>query len=214
MPDPSPIIRELHVNGSPESADALAGVLPVAYQAIVERQEATARPLTIPPALTFSLSDLEAAWESWECNCGPAALAAVLGITLDKAHETIPRFDERHYTNPTMMLQAVRTLKADYRAWANQGRAVDWPTYGLARIQWAGPWTNPGVPIAARYRHSHWVGVATSPTSRGIFDVNCGMWTSFDAWKSILVPRILAENEPKTSGEWWVTNAIEIGRVL
>ena len=31
----------------------------------------------------FTLDDAERAWRDWGCNCGPGALAATMGMTLD-----------------------------------------------------------------------------------------------------------------------------------
>lgn len=106
-------------------------------------------------------------------------------------------------------------LKSIGRPWRRKGDVF--PTYGLARIQWEGPWTKPGVPMAARYRHTHWVGVAQIiDNTIGIFDVNaCGNgtgWCSLADWSGILVPWILKECEPKAHGGWHVTHGIEVGR--
>jgi hypothetical protein len=172
----------------------------------------------LPPSLAFTPAELERAWVEWGCNCGPAALAVAVGLKPDDVLPHIAKFDERRYTNPTMMAGALRSLGIDHRWSRDHERAIRWPIRGLARIQWGGPWTDPGVPIPARYRHSHWVAVATiqgmatayNLSGRGIFDVNCPHWINFEDWEKVLVPRILKENEPKADGKWWVTDAIEV----
>lgn len=174
--------------------------------------------LTAPPNVLFTAEELERAWVEWSCNCGPSALAVATRKHIDAIRGRIPKFDERYYTNPTMMVGALRSFGVEFRWTRDAERAIEWPKNGLARIQWGGPWTAPGVPIPARYRHSHWVAVATidgmatlagSP-GRGIWDVNCPHWISFENWKDVLVPEILRNCEPKASGEWWVTDAIEV----
>jgi hypothetical protein len=163
-----------------------------------------------PPVVYFTPEDLERAWDEWGCNCGPAALAVAIGRTPDAVRNYINHFQERHYTNPTMMVSALRELRIDHEWKRSAENPIEWPRNGLARIQWSGPWTAPGVPIPARYRHSHWVTVATINNDRGIWDVNCPHWISFDQWQRVLVPLILKDNEPKSDGKWWVTDAIEV----
>jgi hypothetical protein len=91
-----------------------------------------------------------------------------------------------------------------------------WPRYGLVRIQWEGPWTQPGVPIRARYRFTHWVGAATrSPGDVGVWDVNALAngtgWGSLANWSSIPVPCLTADVK-RASGGWHITHAIEVER--
>src|SRR3546814_4460187 len=80
-----------------------------------------------------------------------------------------------------------------------------WPEFGLVRVQWEGPWTAPGVPMAARYRQTHWIGtMLRADRQRGIWDVNClangGGWVSLSDWESVLVPWLLQECHPKANG--------------
>src|ERR1700753_3352718 len=66
----------------------------------------------------FSLVDLEAAHESWGCNCGPGAVAAICGLTLDAVRALFgPEFEAKGYTNPTLMVQALRRWDPDMRHW-------------------------------------------------------------------------------------------------
>lgn len=156
----------------------------------------------------ITAEEADAAYETWGCNCGPAAIGAMLGMRLDDVRPMLNGFDEKRYTNPTMMYEA---LRSSGRHWRSIGKV--WPTYGLARIQWEGPWTAPGVPMRARYRYTHWVGSRTPSGAHGVFDVNAlgngTGWASFDDWQTILVPYITS-HIPRADGRWHITHGIEV----
>jgi hypothetical protein len=170
----------------------------------------------------FSPGEAERAYDAWGCNCGPAALAAICGLTLDEAHVLLPGFDEKRYTNPKMMLEGLRRTG---REWKQLGGGEGtspcllWPDWGLARIQWEGPWTLPGVPMRARYRYTHWVGAHRRPIDGGvevgIFDVNQLVngsgWAALINWREVTAPW-LAGHYPRATGGWHITHAIEVQR--
>jgi hypothetical protein len=154
----------------------------------------------------------QTAWEQWHCNCGPGALAAALDLSLDAVHPHLRGFDEKHYTNPSMMKAALKSLAVNFDWQVRKGHAYLPPLQGLARVQWAGPWTKPGVPAAAAYRHTHWV--ASRNIGQEIFDINCIQfnhgWVSFNEWQTKVVPWLLKQVEPKATGDWWFTHLVEI----
>lgn len=168
----------------------------------------------------FTLEDATRAYDEWGANCGPGALAGVLGLTLDQVRPHMGDFERKGYTNPTLMFAALRSLgvkyhRVDFITTEGQPRR-HWPARGLVRIQWEGPWTKPGVPMAARYRHTHWIGAAKGPLDDvGIFDINCinngSGWVALADWERIIVPHILRECEPKASGAWHQTHVLELG---
>lgn len=164
-----------------------------------------------PPPVRFTEAEAEAAWKEWRCNCGPGAIAAVFGLTLDKLRPHLGDFESKGYTNPTLMWRILRSLGAN---WTVGYRTGAFPSYGLARVQWEGPWTAPGVPPAAAYRHTHWIGACFSPRApRRVFDINCmsvGGWIGFHKWTTEVVPWLLREAEPKASGAWHLTHVVEI----
>lgn len=171
-------------------------------------------PAPIPPR--FTQADAECAYDDWGANCGPGALAAILGATLDEVRPLIPEFDTKHYTNPSMMAAALRASGRPWRKHWSDDDLARWPGWGLVRIQWEGPWTQPGVPMRARYRHTHWVGSARRRDGAiGIFDINCiangSGWGSLEDWRSIVVPWLTGSN-PRASGGWHITHAIEVER--
>lgn len=179
----------------------------------------------------FNLADLETAHDAWGANCGPAALAAICGLTLDEVRPHLgPSWPG--YTNPTMMRQALERTGRRFRVercdvpFGDPGS--EWPRYGLARIQWEGPWTQPGASPRWAYRHTHWVGVSQGTGSRGqhlidIWDINClgecpavnlidnDGWIPLQFWSADIIPALTADI-PRATGGWHVTHSIEVQR--
>jgi hypothetical protein len=163
----------------------------------------------------FTLADMEQAADVWGANCGPAALAVVAGKTLQELRPYLGDFEQKKYTNPTLMFDSLRRLSLRGREVKYFGDfGAPWPEFGLARVQWHGPWTNPGVPPRVAYRHTHWVASqALEGGERQIFDVNCmnvGGWIPESEWSGHLVPWLLKECEPKADGKWSLTHVIEV----
>lgn len=157
----------------------------------------------------FTHADADRAYEEWGANCGPGAIAAIMNMTLDEVRPHMGDFEAKKYTNPTLMQDVLRSIG---RRFSNIGR--NWPNYGLVRIQWEGPWTEPGVPMRARYRYTHWIGTKlASQNNRGVFDINCinngTGWVSVADWSSEIVPWLL-EQYPRATGSWHVTHGIEV----
>lgn len=169
----------------------------------------------------FNEADAQQAWDVWGVNCGPGAIAAIVGMTLDEVRPFMGDFESKRYTNPTLMLDSLSRIRAagHIKGWrldkiGRRVTSVQLPNYGLARVQWEGPWTKPGVPMAARYRHTHWIGAAWRNGAFGVFDINCikndSGWVSLQDWRTTLVPWLLKECVPRADGNWHITHAIEI----
>lgn len=166
-----------------------------------------------PPFLPFMRRDAEAAHSEWGCNCGPAAIAAVMGLKLDEVRPFMGDFERKRYTNPTLMFETLDRLGRPY---ARIGTRV--PSFGLVRIQWEGPWTEPGVPIRARYRHTHWVGWCRNSRFglEAVFDVNAlggrrfDGWACYADWSHIIAPWIIENLVPGGTGRWHFTHGIEV----
>jgi hypothetical protein len=173
--------------------------------------------------LRFTEMDAIAAADEWGFNCGPAAVAAICGLSLSDLRPHLGDFESKRYTNPTLMAQILRNVGAkvvefgrlNWRFEMKRTGRKPWPRYGLARVQWEGPWTKDGVPIAARYRHTHWVGTCyANQENIGIWDVNClnngTGWVGFEEWTNTLVPWLLKECHPRSDGKWHLTHTVEI----
>jgi len=182
--------------------------------------DARPQPMTAAP-VRFTLEDAQRAVDDWGANCGPGAIAAIAGLTLDDLRPHLGDFERKGYTNPTLMWDVLRRLGIRYHCTLNQMSSehqgmLAFPQYGLARVQWEGPWTAPGVPIRVRYRHTHWVAaVSEGGREHDIFDINCmcvGGWVPLSEWATDVVPWLLKECEPKANGRWHLTHAVEVER--
>jgi hypothetical protein len=110
----------------------------------------------IMPPLCFNEQQSQKANEAWGANCGPHALAAACEITLDAARKLLLEFDDKRYTNPTMMEMALKILhRPNCRTRGLKIKTL--PDHGLARIQWEGSWLDSNVPVFVAYRYTHWV---------------------------------------------------------
>lgn len=107
-------------------------------------------PLPIP---SFSYEELVHANDEWGCNCGPASIAAALGIKPAQVLPHLGDFEQRgRYMQRDQMKAALTSIGASFHE--TKGALLGW---GLFRIQLHGPWLLPGVPFGARYSRTHWV---------------------------------------------------------
>lgn len=179
-------------------------------------------------SLRFTFADLERAHAEWGCNCGPASLAAICNLTPDEVRPHFPTF--KGWTNPAMMITAVDRVCQNRRRRTptRDGHGIDWPRYGLALIQWEGPWTEPCAPARERWakidraKRTHWVGVKelseqvsiSGERDIGIWDINafqdpCNGWLEKDIWDGSIVPALTADIK-RASGGWYVAHAIDV----
>lgn len=161
-----------------------------------------ARDLYAPP-------DVEEAHAAWGANCGPAALAAVLRRPVMTMSPFLGAFRARQYMNPTHMREALTCAAARYVVVRSPHAA--WPSHGLGFVQWTGPWCQPGVPVTAAYRQTHWIGVAqTDDCEIMVYDVNAsapggalGGWVTKRYWQLQIRPTITA-TIPRADGGWYI----------
>jgi hypothetical protein len=174
---------------------------------------------------TFRLTaeDIESA--PW-INCGPAALCALLEMTPSEIRPHLLHFEEKGYTNPMLMKDILCEMDREWKQTYRSDKPHDpgcCPAirFGLMRVQWGGPWCKPGVPMAARYRKTHWVAMKPLGAPPGgapqqiVFDINAihyGGWLSFREWSTELVPWLIKQCCPKGDGTWWPTHCLEVTR--
>lgn len=162
--------------------------------------------------MKFTIDECQRAEDAWGFNCGPAALCAVLRKSPDGVRPLLGDFEAKRYTNPTLMYAALKlagvTARTTYRG--DVPAAFPDVTHGLVRVQWGGTWINPGVPMGARYRRTHWVAMRTG---REVFDVNAmcvGGWLEFAEWETQLMPWLANQAVPGWDGRIWPTHVIEV----
>ncbi len=159
--------------------------------------------------LQFTRDDAQRSHDAWGCNCGPAALAAAMNMTLDEIRPHMGAFEKRGYTNVTNMREAIASaggrIAQDYRR--------NWPPIGigLVRIQWGGPWIINGKTARWAATATHWVAtVRTRESFLYVFDINSGL-RIVDQWESETVPRIVASIK-RADGTWNISHSWGIER--
>ncbi len=158
----------------------------------------------IEPSYPYDEHESYKAYQEWGCNCGPSALATMINLKPDDVRPHIKGFDEKKYTSPTMMKDAIASLGLGF---VQSGVTLDpppYPFYGVIRIQWDGPWCRPEVPKRVAYRYTHWIGAMTFAGSLYVFDVNSG-WSRKDVWEKETVPT-LTKLYPKSNGKYFPTH--------
>lgn len=166
----------------------------------------------------FSYAEMNQAYASWGCNCGPSALAFALQKTLDEVHPFIPQFDEKQYTSPSMMAAALSAMGIIW----SKGPKTPTPQdmfdqlgrVSLVRIQWTGPWTAPNANPRWAYRQTHWIAcfLLGKDNDRAIFDCNGGI-RSFLSWVSDIVPQLVSQI-PRADFGWTPTHVWTIDSSL
>lgn len=160
------------------------------------------------PQLAFDENDAQRAYETWGCSCGPAALAAVMGMTLDEVRPHMGPFEQRGYTNVTNMRESVASaggrIVRTYQGWPPVG-------VGLCRIQWGGPWIVDGKPQRWAATASHWIATYRNSGSwLYVFDINGGL-RNVDSWEAEIVPAIIASIK-RADGTWSISHSWGIER--
>jgi hypothetical protein len=170
----------------------------------------------IVPFIAFDSQDVARAHDSWGCNCGPGALAAALGLTLDEVRPHLGDFEHRRFMNPTQMGHALDRLKARWRAipretgptWTENGVVRTWTENGVVRIQFGGPWLQPGVPAGAAYARSHWVAARIHEGHYWVFELSAG-WLPAERWAVEVFPK-LAAAVARADHTWFPTHRWEV----
>lgn len=143
-------------------------------------------------------TDVDEAYDAWGANCGPCAIAAVLGRQVNDTRDLFEPWPG--YTNPTLIKRAIE--RADRRWIISFENTVQ---NGLGFVQFEGPWEKGGA--RAAYRHTHWVGLARRPWCGGdpvlmVYDAAAGEnggRVQIGAFSAIVMPLYL-EHKPKATG--------------
>ena len=164
-------------------------------------------PKAVP--LCFDAQRQQQAFDLFGANCGPGAIAGVCGFDPIQVVQMLgPKFAKLNGTTEVMLRDCLDRLGI---AWEDVPAGLT--DYGIARIQWEGPWLYDADPFE-KYRHSHWIGVSTRGLPHPmIFDINAisvGGWISLSEWDEVLRPWLLNATEPRATGNWWISETLKI----
>ncbi|MCP3065292.1 hypothetical protein LXT21_41625 [Myxococcus sp. K38C18041901] len=155
----------------------------------------------------YAPPDLLEANGAWKANCGPSALAAVLGVPLRLVRGSFPGFPAKPWTTPTSMAAALAAQGLHHRVQQGMPRG---DVHGVAFLQLRGSWDS--APERAQYRHTHWVGLHRDGGALSIYDCNTGSaggWLPSEEWKVQVLAELL-ERHRGASGKWAVRVVLEV----
>lgn len=165
---------------------------------------------TTMTAALYNPPDVDKSHAAWKANCGPCALAAILGRPVADVRPFFPRYPKYPWTNPTHMRAALDAAGVRHRS----GNTIA-TTNGLWFVQLDGPWCSPEVPVTVAYRHTHWVavrmvsdGTDSGESDEWVYDANAREWEPLSWWKAEVIPHVLAHVKRATG--WWVRTGIEL----
>jgi|SRR5581483_4611654 len=163
----------------------------------------------------FTEENMAHAVEAWGANCGPSALAFACQVHIDAVRDVIPGFAEKGYTSPTMMKTALCNLGRQYIDMQNPKKCLLFAEkVALVRIQFTGPWTQPGANPKWAYWHTHWIATWQAIREPGyggamridnlLFDCNGGV-QRFTEWEKNIIP-LLTGSIRRADGGWFPTH--------
>jgi hypothetical protein len=174
---------------------------------------------------------LERARWDWQCDSGPAALAAMLDLSLDGVKPYfLPAYPG--YATPSRMLRALslsaRRGRSRYppagvtpghvtasRESSGKGALAipacgrdAWPRYGLARIQWEGA-----------FKHTRWIGAQRVQHGVDVWDIDlvgselhADGWCPSEWWINTWTRRCVTADISGPFGFWHITHGFEVER--
>ncbi len=146
--------------------------------------------------------DVEIARYNFGANCGPICFAALFGIDVCDALQFFSHFSDHRRTNVVEMKRVLMAASLNSFPMPCRGRAF--PRFGVALVQWLGPWMATDFQSRTSLRHTHWIAVDHD----WVFDHNAGEWLTASAWTNEFVPGCL--NEIDHAAGWDLRCAFEI----
>lgn len=144
--------------------------------------------------------DIEVARINFGANCGPASFAAITGNEVCRVMRYFPHFEDYQYTNVTQMRYAFG--EAGYTV----NRTSDFPSFGVALIQWLGPWSKRVRFSRWNQVHTHWVAL----DGEWIFDHTAEKWQRIEEWSQNTASGFISEISGATG--WAVRSGMEVSQ--
>jgi hypothetical protein len=176
-------------------------------------------------SLLYEPSDVDEQWKEWGANCGPSAIAALVGREVKDVRAAVEHaaggekskkkgrsgrwLGYMHAGHLISVLQAFGLDPKRTNFAPKQGR---WPRKGLAMIQTEGPWCHPPAKPTARFRYTHTVAVidAGPPLGVLVYDGNAEGWAKEEWWAEHVMKKLVKLEKGATG--WHITTTLEINQ--
>lgn len=151
----------------------------------------------------YAPPDVDKQHELWGANCGPTALAALLGKTVAEIRPLVQPF--KGFMHAGDLVTALGRAGKQTRRHDEPRGSKALPQHGLAVLQIDGPWCEPGVNPKARFRYTHtiacWHGVM-------VYDGNMDKWRRRENWERETMA-FLVQDQKRATG-WYTSTIIEV----
>ncbi len=166
---------------------------------------------TLGRTLLFAPPDIEQQNAVWGANCGPGALAALMGIKVADVRPFVEHAQGGAFSGYMHAGHLMTVLtSAGYSPRRRNNKvvgAVLWPAQmGLAVLQLDGRWLGDGVPFPVRFKYTHTV--ASAEGGALIFDANAGEWLPFVTWNRQVMSDVVHRQKGATG--WHTSTVIDV----
>lgn len=169
----------------------------------------------------YTPTDMDDANIEWRANCGPGALAALLGLQVMDVRPRFPHFPEKARTNLTQMQEAMgrsrRETPVPPKELAPTGPFPRIERAAMVQIQWTGRWTTPAANPRYAYldalKNSHWCAARMTEHGLWVYDVNfdgpvSGGWMPVATWERDIATMFVKEKKSRTG--WYARELLHL----
>ena len=142
--------------------------------------------------------DIEMARINFGANCGPVSFAVATHQEVCPVMQHFRHFEHHRWTNLTQMRRAFRSVGLQTVLLRRR-----LPDYGVALIQWLGPWTLRDFYSPWSLIYTHWIAVNHGE----VYDHTVGSWHPLSYWESEIAPSILKTKRLSTG--WTVKYGLQ-----
>lgn len=154
--------------------------------------------------------DVDAQHDLWGANCGPTALAAILGISVAEVRPLVERVQGgsfKGYMHAGHLLDTLKLAGKTVRRIECSYQEIRWPEdQGLCVLQFDGPWCLPGANPRARFRYTHSITAAAGGLL--VYDGNAQVWLRRGDWEAKVMADLVAGTKRCTG--WYTSTIIEV----
>lgn len=155
-------------------------------------------------------SDVGEQHDLWGANCGPTALAAILGISVAEVRPLIEQAQNgtfKGYMHAGHLLNTLKLAGKSVRRIDCSYRKICWPEdQGVCLLQFDGPWCLPNANPRARFRYTH--SVAAAANGALVYDGNARVWLRREDWEGKVLQSLI--DDVKRCTGWYTSTVIDV----